>query len=93
MPLILGILWLIFSAEIIGLTWVLSALIPQSRPNGLRPLGIAIVATTLAWAIPTEYWLGATLVQGPFQPWGVASTVAFLLVVALPAAFLFGRTK
>ena len=94
MMLLLAFSWIIFGAEIMLLATVIRVAMRSAKANRAIRLGFtAVAATILAWCIPTEYWIGATMRAGLFEPWGFGSVIIFLVAVALPAAALLDRRK
>ncbi|WP_338504127.1 hypothetical protein V6R86_09645 [Sphingomonas kaistensis] len=94
MPLLFAVLTLIFVTEILLFSLGLSAL-AKSLPISLlyKRLGVSVMATIGGWAAPIEHILGATLIEGPFAPWGWTSAFIAWALIALPSTGIFLKSS
>ena len=85
----MGLAWVIFAFEIIFFAVIYSMAGRVISLSGAVQISFTSIAATItAWAVPTEFWFGSTLVQGAFEPWGVLSVFVFLFLVGVPAAVI-----
>ncbi|MGV2496808.1 hypothetical protein [Pelagerythrobacter aerophilus] len=92
MMFIMALLLICVLFEILGAALALCALLDGRIHSPLgQVVPVSIVSTLIAWAVPTESWLGLTVRTGWFEPWSASWTVAFWALIGVPSAIMAHR--